>query len=460
MDRRDFLKLVGVASGTSILAGCDLERKSEKLIPYLVPPEDGLIPGDATYKPSTCTECPAGCGMSVTIKDGRPTKLEGLDSHPVNDGSLCVRGQASLSRLYHPERIRQPMIRDESGTLVPATWAEAYRKITDALAAGRENLFLSQKTSGSLSRLVGAYCRRRNGTFLSGFERYAHSAVREANRQLFNRDAVPSYRFDKADFILTLGADVIGTWLSPVKYGAQIAKVQLGDHFTWYHAEPGLTLTGATATHRLLINPGSEAYLLACLLGELKTRRIFTDRRAEEHLSAIPNVSVDEAATATGLSPAEIEQLINDFLSAHDPLVIADGVSVDYAGGVEVAKMAALIQYITGMIGKTVDFANIHDYSAVGGITETINLTKKLNAGGVGVLFVSGVDPVARLSGTLDFDKSLGSAALSVGVDVVLSDTMKKCDVVLPASHTLESWGDSVTGEGVVSSIQPAIEPL
>jgi anaerobic selenocysteine-containing dehydrogenase/Fe-S-cluster-containing dehydrogenase component len=460
MDRRDFLKLIGVASGTSVLAGCDLERKSEKLIPYLVPPEDGLIPGDAAYKPSTCTECPAGCGISVTIKDGKPTKLEGLVSHPVNDGSLCLRGQASLSRLYHPDRIRQPMIRDESGNLVAASWADAYKKITDALAAGGENLFLSQRTSGSLSRLIDEFCRRSDVTRLPEFELYSHSAVREANRQLFGRDAVPSYRFDKADFILTLGADVIGTWLNPVKYGAQIAKVQLGDHFNWYHAEPVFTLTGATATHRMSLNPGSEAYLLACMLGELRTRRIFTDRRAESHLSAIPNVTVDEASTATGLSPADIEQLLNDFLSAHDPLVIADGVAVGYASGVEVAKMASLLQYATGMIGKTVDFTNVHDFATVGGFSETNTLAEKLKTGGVGVLFVSGVDPVARLSGTLDFDKSLGMAALSVGVDVVLSDTMKKCDVVLPASHALESWGDSVTGEGVVSSIQPAIEPL
>ena len=66
MDRREFLRWMGVASGASVLAGCDLSRKSEKLIPYLVPPEDGVIPGDATFVATSCTECPVG--WSVTAR--------------------------------------------------------------------------------------------------------------------------------------------------------------------------------------------------------------------------------------------------------------------------------------------------------------------------------------------------------------------------------------------------------
>ena len=81
MDRRGFLKLVGLATGSSLVAGCDLERNSEKLIPYLVPPEDGKIPGDASFVASTCTECPAACGTSVRVREERPVKLEGIAGH-------------------------------------------------------------------------------------------------------------------------------------------------------------------------------------------------------------------------------------------------------------------------------------------------------------------------------------------------------------------------------------------
>ena len=40
------------------------------------------------------------------------------------------------------------------------------------------------------------------------------------------------------------------------------------------------------------------------------------------------------------------------------------------------------------------------------------------------------------------------------------SETMKQCDVVLPLSHSLESWGDSRPRASVLSVIQPMIEPI
>jgi molybdopterin-containing oxidoreductase family iron-sulfur binding subunit len=58
MDRREFLGLLTLASGASLLAGCDLTRKSEKLIPYLVPPDDGISPGQATFRQHVLHECP------------------------------------------------------------------------------------------------------------------------------------------------------------------------------------------------------------------------------------------------------------------------------------------------------------------------------------------------------------------------------------------------------------------
>src|SRR5688572_7303285 len=154
MDRREFLGLLGLASGASLLAGCDLTRKSEKLIPYLVPPDDGVLPGEATYVATSCTECPANCGVTARIRDARPVKLDGTPAHPINDGALCMRGQASLSRLYSVDRIRQPLVKDASGKLVPATWADALKKSAEALRGQKENVLVSGRTTGSLSALM------------------------------------------------------------------------------------------------------------------------------------------------------------------------------------------------------------------------------------------------------------------------------------------------------------------
>jgi len=460
MDRRDFLKMIGVASGTSILAGCNLDRESEKLIPYLVPPEDGLVPGDATYVPSTCTECPASCGVSVTVKDGRPTKLEGLVSHPANDGALCVRGQASLSRLYFPDRISRPLIRDESGNLVPATWVQAYERILGSLGSGGEDVFLGARTTGSLSALIDDFCERLGVTRLPEFELYPHAAVREANRLLFGRPVVPTYHIDKADFLLTVGADVLDTHHNPVEYTRQVNQARTNEHFGWWHVEPHASLTGLQSEHRLTVKPGSEVYLLACLLSELRSRRIYTDRRVESHLAAVPEVTVEEAASSTGLTREDVEFLVNSFVSAHHPLVIAGGVSTRTEDGLNVALLGALLQTARGMIGTTVDFARTFDFDSVGTMADIQELGQKLDAGSIGVIFLADADPVSQLPAELGFGGRLSGAAMRVGMGDILDETMKRCDVVLPLSHALESWGDRRSTTGLVTAVQPVIEPI
>ncbi|MGD8414438.1 MAG: molybdopterin-dependent oxidoreductase [Candidatus Latescibacterota bacterium] len=458
MDRRDFLKMIGVASGTGVLAGCNLDRKTEKLIPYLVPPDDAPIPGDAVYSASTCTECPVGCGLSVTNKDSRPTKLDGLSGHPVNDGALCVRGQASLWRLYDTERIRQPMVRDGAGKLAPATWQQALTVIADALGTGQENVFLSGRTSGTISGLIDQFCSRLGVTRLPEFEPFGFAAIRDANRRLFGRAVMPYYKFDEADLVLTVGADVLDTFASPVGYSRSISRAhsKQNGHFTWYHAEPHVSTTGFRSDHRLSLRPGTEAHLLAFLLHQLRTRRVFNDRRLEDHLSAVQEVTPDDAASATGLSRHQLETLASEMISARHPLVVAGGVATRQAGGAAVANMAALLQYALGTIGETVDFRNGPDYSRVGDAADLDDLAGRLDAGDVGVLLVAGADPVAHLPGRFDPSK----AALSVGIGTHLTDTLERCQVVLPESHGLESWGDVEPQRGVVSAIQPAIEPF
>src|SRR2546422_11730523 len=121
--RRDVLKLVGIGAAGAT-AGC-AKPPAEKLIPYLIPPED-ILPGVPYWYASTCRECPVGCGVLVKTREGRAIKLEGNPEHPVNRGALCARGQASLQSLYDPDRVRTPLMRDGSGWKA-ISWDEALK---------------------------------------------------------------------------------------------------------------------------------------------------------------------------------------------------------------------------------------------------------------------------------------------------------------------------------------------
>src|SRR5512147_2557112 len=118
--RREFLKLVGASAGAAATVGCE---PVNKLIPYVIQPQE-IVPGIAEYYASTCQECPAGCGLKVKTREGRPIKLDGNPEHPINKGALCARGQASIGRAYHPDRYRGPRKRVD-GKLVETTWDDA-----------------------------------------------------------------------------------------------------------------------------------------------------------------------------------------------------------------------------------------------------------------------------------------------------------------------------------------------
>ena len=55
------------------------------------------------------------------------------------------------------------------------------------------------------------------------YEPFAYEALRQANQPVFGADAIPTYRIDRADFLLSFGANFLETWLSDVQYARQFA---------------------------------------------------------------------------------------------------------------------------------------------------------------------------------------------------------------------------------------------
>ena len=236
------------------MASCGV-KEPEKLIPYLVPPDDGVLPGEARWIPTTCTECPAGCGVLARVRDGRPVKLEGNPDHPINTGGLCMRGQASLARLYHPDRIKTPLIK-EGRAYKEISWDAALGKIKTALgyaSKAKKNYFLSGRTTGAMWEVIDQFCAKWNVNRLPEFEVYSHRNIRKANGYVFGVPRIPNYRIDKADFLLTIGADILETFVSPVRFAWMIAKARENNrNFKWVHLEPHFSLTGANADERIV----------------------------------------------------------------------------------------------------------------------------------------------------------------------------------------------------------------
>src|SRR5262245_18793218 len=127
MNRRDFFRIVTTSGAAAALGGC--QQTAEHIVAAVVPNPE-LVPGVASYFATVCRECPTGCGVLARNRDGRVVKLEGNPEHPVSQGALCVRGQASLQGLYNPDRFAGPQRRD-GNALRPLPWEEAIKALSE-----------------------------------------------------------------------------------------------------------------------------------------------------------------------------------------------------------------------------------------------------------------------------------------------------------------------------------------
>ena len=99
--------------------------------------------------------------MVAKNREGRIVKVEGNPAHPVSEGKLCMRGQASLHGLYNPDRFQGPMLRKPDGGFDPITWelgeAILSSKLTEAVRkvdSGRI-VVMTDLITGSLRDLTG-----------------------------------------------------------------------------------------------------------------------------------------------------------------------------------------------------------------------------------------------------------------------------------------------------------------
>lgn len=81
---------------------------------------------------SVCAFCGNGCQIDYHAKDGRVERVTSEDS-TFNNGNLCINGRFGYRYLESPDRLKSPMIRDNSGALLKADWNSAMLAATGKL---------------------------------------------------------------------------------------------------------------------------------------------------------------------------------------------------------------------------------------------------------------------------------------------------------------------------------------
>jgi len=405
LDRRDFLKLVGAGAGAAAAAGCS--EPVEKLIPYVVQPEE-ITPGIAVQYASTCQECPAGCGLHVRTRESRPIKLEGNPDHPINRGRLCARGQAGIGRTYHPDRYVGPMLRGADGA-APVAWDGAdgavallASRIRDTRAAGKQVVLLGSDRGPTANRWIDAFCDAA-GVQRVLYEPLGFEAMREASRVAFGVASEPVFDLSDADLVIDFGGEFLDTGPSPTENARQWANAKdvskaAGLEARLVYVGPRLSLTGSSADEWLPARPGTEGILALALARVALENGAGNDETRGQLAGLLRGYDAKSAAERTGVDASTIERLGRALAGARAAVAITPGAAVASRRAVAHSAAVLILDHVLGATGDRVKiFSAESGARRYGSHRDILALIDSMKSGRVGVLIVHDVNPAYSL---------------------------------------------------------------
>jgi menaquinone reductase, molybdopterin-binding-like subunit len=526
MQRRDFVKVSAVTATAAALEACG--HPEHQLIRFV--PEEDQVLGVAIWKPSICTLCPAGCGLVVKVMEGEAEvvrngqlglikmglakKLEGNPNHPINQGKLCPRGQAGLQITYNPDRIKTPLKRSGprgSGQYREISWDDAMKELVFELKRLQSNhqegalAFLAKPLRGQRRELIQRFLEAFGAPPPVTVELLDDAVLRRANQLSFGYAQLPTPDLARTNYVISFGADFLGTWNSPVAQAigfGQMRQGRPGQRAKFVQVEARMSQTGSNADEWIPAQPGSEGVLALGLahviIGE-KLRPASAGGSAGALIptwaEGLPDYTPEQVEKKTGVPATTAARLARE-LVAHVPSVaIAGGAALAQTNGVTTALAVNALNALLGSVEKPggIFFTpQLHlgspkpspeSLQCVGSYQSFFQLTEQIAAprGGVPgasssslpdretlqrnpvqVLLLYEANPayltpasVAEIFQHIPFIASFGS---------FIDETSVLADLILPDHSFLESWLDDIPESGarqaVVSLAPPVMRPL
>ena len=486
MDRRDFIKLTAIGGTSATLAGCG--SPEHQLIRFV--PDEDLVPGVAEWKPSICPACSAGCAVNVrvmdadveTVRNGQPgvvamtvaKKLEGLAKDPISQGGLCARGQASIQITYHPDRLTQPMKRSGprgSGLFTPVSWDEAIGELVtrlDALAGASDQTSLAYLTlprhSGRVA-FAAEFVAAFGAPGLYAFEPFDDAVLRLANARSFGKEQLPTIDLGRAHFVISFGADFLGTWNSPVAQSAAYGVMRHGRppavRGRFVQIEQRMSVTGANADQWISVKPGTEGVVALGLAHVLMANKLRPAASApatyvEGWAAGLPAYAPARVEQITGLSAKRLEMLAREMAESAPAVAVVGGAPLAHTNGLFTAHAVNALNELLGAVGRPGGM-----YFTPGVSEPPVPSSPPVQALAASkVLLVDGSNPVYGSPKALKVREALEKVPFIASFGSFIDDTSVFADLMLPDHSFLESWVEASPESGTMEAVKTVAPPV
>ncbi|MCX7966350.1 MAG: molybdopterin-dependent oxidoreductase, partial [Syntrophorhabdaceae bacterium] len=426
-----------------------------------------------------CTLCYHSCGVRVFVKDGKAIKVEGLETHPLNKGRLCPKGESMLENIYHPERLKYPLKR-KNGSFERISWEQALDEIAEKLlflknsfgpavlgvfsgSIGVENLEmvgLTQRFKAAFGSpnffSVESVCyRMRIRTRQITFGKYP---TEELDSKLY---ILWGHNPDASDFPLKLAIE------ENLKKGAKIVVI-----------DPKRIPLADQAVMYLKIRPGTDGALALAMINVIVNEKLYDEEFIEKYTTGfeklIPHIqkyTPEWAERITWVPADDIRRLARLFATTKGASIYQGTCTQDQtANGTQNSRAFSILQTITGninipggwVISPRLPLGNVgmgvegeplgadqyplfyavwgrkSPYGVVTCVPE--NVPEKIKA-----FFVIGGNPVISMPDSNAFIEAFKKLELLVVHDLFMTETGQLAHYVFPACSHLEKWGLAYT---------------
>ena len=425
--RRDFLKYVGFTTAAASLAAC--EGPVVKSIPYVVKPND-IMPGVADWYATSIADGFDFANVLIKTREGRPIQI--MPNKEAN-GTTSARVQAAVLSLYDEQlRLKEPTKNGEA-----ISWSDADKEIVQKLNSFKESntqvvLLTGTMASPSTDKIVGDFIITYPNVKHVIYDAVSEDAAADAFEAFYGKRALPNYKLENAETILSFGADFLGDFHGGFEK-AYVAgrKPETGKMSYHVQVESNMSLTGANADKRVVAKPSDVVFALLNLYNE---------------------ISGNSVASNTTPIDAEIKKLSKALKKAGSKGVVMTGLN---------DKNAQLISLeINKILGSEILDTNNSLNIRQGSFEKVQKVVSDMKAGKVGGVLTLNIDPSYTLPNASEFTEALSEVALKVALSVENNQTVNAMEYALPMAHFLESWGDTQFTEGSFGLVQPTIQPL
>ena len=327
---------------------------------------------------SVCPYCGVGCLLTFNVRDDRIISVDGREG-PANSSRLCVKGRYGFDYIYHPDRLKTPLIRREdrpkttrilSQEEIPeyfreADWDEALDLAARGLRQARERLgpsalagFGSAKGSNEEAYLFQKLVRTGFGTNnVDHCTRLCHASSVAALLETIGSGAVsnPVRDVAQADVAIVIGARP--TVNHPV--AATFLKNAAHNGTTLIVMDPYRSDLCRHARHYLQFRPDTDVPMLNSLMHTIIKEglhdREFIATRTEgfEALEkSVEKYSPEAVEPICGIPAETLKQVARTYATARAAIIFwGMGVS-QHTHGTDNARCLISLALLTGQIGR------------------------------------------------------------------------------------------------------------